>query len=149
MFSLITMATLVVIPIPRLVIAYYFLRLDGAAGVREHGQDPAGLHGSRTKGKRCSPTITFLPTSSSIAGWSRRDRRVDDRVSGGARLEHDQYARLIEAPSAHASETAILRLFWWLWIIVFSFSALHFGWHLVHPEWRPGWSIRSGLTGKP
>ncbi len=39
--------------------------------------------------------------------------------------------------SAHASEAAILRLFWWLWIILFSSMLIHFAWYLANPAWRP------------
>ena len=53
-------------------------------------------------------------------------------------LANDPYRTLIKAPSAHASEAAIRRLFWWLWVTVFSFSSVHLLWHLAHPEWRPG-----------
>jgi hypothetical protein len=60
-----------------------------------------------------------------------------DRYVGVRNLDHDPYKALINAPSAHASEAGILRLFWWLWIAVFSFSFIHLIWHLAHPEGLP------------
>ena len=138
-FSLITMATLVVIPIPPLVIAVLLPAPRRARPrVRGHGQHPAAL--IEDEWKTLFPDNHFSTYQQQFAVLSRRDRRVVDRYLAARALEHDQYARLIEAPSAHASETAILRLFWWLWIIVFSFSALHLGWHLAF--------IPSGVPGK-
>jgi len=136
-FSLITMATLVVIPVPPLVIAYYFLALD-ARGRAFVDTANTRLLLIEDEWKTLFPDNHFSTYQQQFAVLSRRDRRVVDRYLAARSLSDDHYARLIEAPSAHASETAILRLFWWLWIIVFSFSALHLGWHLAHPEWHPG-----------
>jgi len=46
-------------------------------------------------------------------------------------LNGDPFALLTQAKSAHASEHAILRMFWWLWIVLASVAALiHLTWHL-------------------
>jgi hypothetical protein len=136
-FSLVTMATLAVIPIPPLVIAYYFLALD-ARGRAFVDTANTRLLLIEDEWKTLFPDNHFSTYQQQFAVLSRRDQRVVDGYLAARALEHDPYGKLIEAPSAHASETAILRLFWWLWILVFSFSALHLVWHLFHPEWRPG-----------
>jgi hypothetical protein len=60
-----------------------------------------------------------------------------EKYLGIRNLDHDTYKTLVQSTSAHASETAILRLFWWLWIILFSSMVIHLAWHLANPAWRP------------
>ena len=136
-FSLVTMATLAVVPIPPLFIAYYFMRLD-ARGRAFVGTANTRLLLIEDEWKTLFPSNHFSTYQQQFAVLSRRDDQIVDKYLAIRNLADDPYKALIKAPSAHASEAAILRLFWWLWIIVCSFSFLHPGWHLAHPEWRPG-----------
>lgn len=68
---------------------------------------------------------------------SRRDEELVEKYRAARNLHDDPYKTLVQAPSAHASEAAILRLFYWLWIILFTAGVLHLVWHLMHPDWRP------------
>jgi len=135
-FSLITMAMLAVVPIPPLFISFYFLRLDrrGRAFV-----DTANtrLLLIEQEWQRLFPDDHFATYQEQFGALSRRDEKLVARYLGARNIANDPYKTLVEAPSAHASETAIIRLFWWLWVILFSFSALHLAWHLANPEWRP------------
>lgn len=136
-FSLVTMATLAVIPIPPLVIAFYFLRLD-ARGRAFVDTANTRLLLIEDEWRTLFPDNHFSTYQQQFGVLSRRDQRLVERYLAIRNLAADPYRTLVTAPSAHASETAILRLFWWLWIIVFSFSLVHLAWHLAHPDWRPG-----------
>jgi hypothetical protein len=136
-FSLVTMATLAVIPIPPLFIAYYFLALD-ARGRAFIDTANTRLLMIEQEWKALFPDNHFATYQQQFAVLSRRDPAIVERYRAARGLAGDTFPKLVEAPSAHVSEAAILRLFWWLWIIVFSFSALHLMWHLAHPAWRPG-----------
>jgi TRAP-type C4-dicarboxylate transport system permease small subunit len=48
-----------------------------------------------------------------------------------------------------ASEASILRLFWWLWIVLFASMLIHFAWHMANPSWRPASSARSPMNVSP
>ena len=135
-FSLVTMATLAVVPIPPLFIAYYFMRLD-ARGRAFVDTANTRLLLIEDEWKTLFPSNHFSTYQQQFAVLSRRDDQIVDKYLAIRNLADDPYKALIKAPSAHASEAAILRLFWWLWVIVFSFSFLHLLWHLAHPNWRP------------
>lgn len=83
------------------------------------------------------PDDHFATYQQQFGALSRRDESLVARYLGVRNIPNDRYQKLIAAPSAHASETAIIRLFWWLWMILFVFSTLHLSWHLANPEWRP------------
>jgi hypothetical protein len=123
-FSLVTMAALAVVPVAPLFISFYFMRLDarGRAFV-----DTANTRLLLLEEEWASafPQNHFSTYGQQFAVLSRRDPQTAD-----------QYIRV--RGLAHDSETAILRLFWWLWIVLFASMLVHFGWHLAHPEWQPG-----------
>ena len=80
-----------------------------------------------------------------FAVLSRRSDEIVDKYLGVRNLNDDPYKTLVKSTSAHASEAAILRLFWWLWIILLTTMLVHFAWHLANPTWRPtSQAINSG-----
>jgi hypothetical protein len=135
-FSLVTLATLAVVPIPPMFISFYFIRLDrrGRAFV-----DTANtrLLLIEDEWKRLFPDNHFATYRQQFGALSRRDAKIVAQYLDARDVPNDPYAALVSAPSAHASETAIIRLFWWLWIVLFSSSAVHLVWHLMNPQWRP------------
>ena len=135
-FSLVTMATLVLVPTPPLVISFYFMRVDrrGRAFV-----DTANtrLLLIEDEWQKLFPDDHFATYQQQFGALSRRDEKLVAQYLGARNIPNDPYKTLIAAPSAHASEAAIIRLFWWLWMILFVFSTLHLAWHLANPEWRP------------
>jgi hypothetical protein len=68
---------------------------------------------------------------------SRRNKELVEKYRAVQNLDRDPYTALLQASSAHASEAAILRLSYWLWIILFGAGVVHLVWHLAHPAWRP------------
>ncbi len=134
-FSLVSLAALVVIPVAPLFLSFYFMRLDirGRAFV-----DTANtrLLLIEDEWKKVAPGSHFSTYREQFDALSRRDARVIAQYVGIRNLNRDSYADLVKAPSAHASEAAILRLFWWLWILVFGATFIHLLWHLAHPAWR-------------
>ncbi len=136
-FSLVAMATLAVVPIAPLFIAYYFIRLD-ARGRAFVDTANTRLLLIEDEWKALFSNDHFSTYQEQFAILSRRDDQIVDRYLAIRNLVDDPYKVLIKAPSAHASEAAILRLFWRLWIVLFAFSFLHLLWHLAHPGWRPG-----------
>jgi hypothetical protein len=68
-----------------------------------------------------------------FAVLSRRDDDTMARFVDARNLKDDIYQLLVQSKSAQASEYAILRLFWRLWIFLASLAALiHLNSHLVH-----------------
>lgn len=135
-FSLVTIATLAVVPIPPLFISFYFMRLDrrGRAFI-----DTANtrLLLIEDEWQQRFPDDHFATYRQQFGVLSRRDETLVAQYVHTRNVAGDPYPMLVNAPSAHASETAIIRLFWWLWVILFSGFALHLGWHLANPGWRP------------
>jgi hypothetical protein len=135
-FSLVTLAALTLVPIAPLFISFYFIRLDkrGRAFV-----DTANtrLLLIEDEWKRLFPENHFATYRQQFAVLSRRDDQIVEQYLNIRNLDRDTYRTLVQSTSAHASETAILRLFWWLWIILFSSMVIHLAWHLANPAWRP------------
>ena len=135
-FSLVSMAALVLVPVAPLFISFYFMRLDarGRAFV-----DTANTRLLLLEAEWASafPQNHFSTYQQQFALLSRRDPQTTDRYIRVRGLADDPYQQLVASRSAHASETAILRLFWWLWVVLFSSMLVHLGWHVAHPEWQP------------
>ena len=135
-FSLVTFAAPVLIPIPALFIAFYFMRLD-ARGRAFVDTANTRLLLIEEEWVKLFPGNHFATYQQQFAVLSRRDDEMLEKYLHVRNLNHDPYKTLIQAPSAHASEAAIMRLFWWLWIVVFSSTLIHLAWHLANPLWRP------------
>lgn len=135
-FSLVTMAALVVVPVAPLFISFYFMRLD-ARGRAFVDTANTRLLVIEDEWKELFPTNHFSTYQQQFAVLSRRDAAAVEQHLRVRKLRDDPYKTLAQSKSAHASEAAILRLFWWLWIILFGSMLIHFGWHMAHPDWRP------------
>jgi hypothetical protein len=135
-FSLMNLSALVLVPIPPLIVAFYYSRLDmrGRAYI-----DTANtkLLLIENEWERLFPKSHFSTYQQQFAVLSRRDSDVINEYLGARKLDHDPYASLIQATSAHVSEATILRLFLWLWIVLFGVTLAHLLLHVTHPLWRP------------
>ena len=135
-FSLATIAALALIPIAPLFLSFYFIRLD-ARGRAFIDTANTRLLLLEQEWKERFPDNHFSTYDNRFSVLSRRDEELVEKYRAARNLHDDPYKTLVQAPSAHASEAAILRLFYWLWIILFTAGVLHLVWHLMHPDWRP------------
>jgi hypothetical protein len=130
--SMVSLTALVLIAIPPLVISFYFIRVDA----RSRGFVDAAntrLLLIEEEWKSHSPGSHFSTYQELFAILSRHDDRTIERYLGARMLDGDPFKTLVRSNSAHASEHAILRMFWWLWIVLASLAALvHLGWHLLN-----------------
>lgn len=131
-FSMLSMTALVLIAIPPLIISFYFIRVDTRSRAFVDTANTRLLL-IEEEWKSRFPENHFSTHQQAFAVLGRRDSEAIDRHLGVRRVDGDAFGTLIRAPSAHASEHAILRMFWWLWIVLASAAALtHLGWHLIH-----------------
>jgi hypothetical protein len=135
-FSLVSMAALVLVPVAPLFISFHFMRID-ARGRAFVDTANTRLLLLEAEWATAFPQNHFSTYQQQFAVLSRRDPHIADRYMRVRGLADDPYRELVASKSAHASETAILRLFWWLWIVLFSSMLVHLGWHVAHPEWQP------------
>ena len=130
--SLASLTALLVLAIPPLIISVYFIRVDTRSRAFV---DTANTHLLliEEQWKSQSPQSHFSTYQQMFAVLSRHDSEMIDKYVSARRLENDPYRRLALSNSAHASEHAILKMFWWLWIGLASVAfAVHLGWHLIH-----------------
>ena len=81
--------------------------------------------------KARAPTNAFSTYQQLFAVLSRHDQATIDMYLNERKLDRDPYVRLAQSTSAHISEQAILKMFWWLWIVLASLAIIiHLGWHL-------------------
>ena len=126
-YSMVSLTVLVLIALPPLIIAVYFMRVD----TRSRGfVDTLNtrLLLIEEEWRERSPDSHFSTYQELFAVLSRHDEGTIRRYLDVRRLEGDPFERLAQSRSAHVSEHAILRLFWWLWIVLASLAA---GIHLV------------------
>jgi len=135
-FSLVSMAALVLVPVAPLFISFHFMRID-ARGRAFVDTANTRLLLLEAEWATAFPQNHFSTYQQQFAVLSRRDPHIADRYMRVRGLADDPYRELVASKSAHASETAILRLFWWLWIVLFSSMLVHLGWHVAHPAWQP------------
>ena len=130
--SMVSLTALFLIAIPPLIISFYFIRVDtrGRAFV-----DTANtrLLLIEEEWKSRSPDSFFSTYQDLFAVLSRRDEGTVQKYLSARKLDCDPFKALAQSKSAHASEHAILRMFWWLWIALASLSALiHLIWHIIY-----------------
>ena len=129
--SMAAITALTLIAIPPLIIAFYFMRVDA----RSRGFVDAAntrLLLIEDEWKRCAPGNHFSTYQEQFAVLSRRDPASIERHLGARKLDNDPFRDLVQSRSAHASEHAILRMFWWLWIALAALAAgIHLYLHLV------------------
>ena len=129
--SMVSLTALFLIAIPPLIISFYFMRVDTRSRAFV---DTTNTHLLliEAEWKRLSPDGHFSTYQDLFAVLSRHDEQVVGKYLRARNLAADPYPTLAQSTSAHASEHAILRMFWWLWIALASMAAaIHIGWHLV------------------
>jgi hypothetical protein len=136
-FSLVTLTALVLATLPPLFIAFHFIRVD-ARGRAFVDTANTRLLLLEADWKKRFPDDHFATYEQQFAVLSRHDDEIVDKYLEARNRNNDQYSKLVRTKSAHASEAAVLQLFWWLWIILLSGTLIHLLWHLANPSWRPG-----------
>ena len=68
--------------------------------------------------KNHAPDNHFSTHQQLFAVLSRHDAAAVEKYIGARSLDGDPFRKLADSKSAHASEHAILRMFWWLWIVL-------------------------------
>jgi hypothetical protein len=129
--SMVSLTALVLIAVPPLIIAFYFTRVDSRSRAFVDTTNTRLLLIEEEWG-RVSPGSHFSTYQQLFSILSRRDPDMLAKYLDVRGLEDDSFANLVKSKSAHASEHAILRMFWWLWVVLASLAALiHLGWHMV------------------
>ncbi len=129
--SMVSLTALVLIAIPPLIISFYFMRVDTRSRAFVDTANTRLLI-LEEEWKRVSPESHFSTYQQLFAVLSRHDEATVEAYLRARKLEGDPFGTLAQSKSAHASEHAILRMFWWLWIVLASLAALiHLGWHLI------------------
>lgn len=128
--SMVSLTALVLVAIPPLIISFYFTRVDTRSRAFVDTTNTRLLL-IEEEWRGVSPDSHFSTYQQSFAILSRRDAETVDKYLRARGLEGDHFAWLARSKSAHASEHAILRLFWWLWIVLAGMAALiHLMWHV-------------------
>jgi hypothetical protein len=129
--SMVSLTALVLIAFPPLIISFYFIRVDTRSRAFVDTTNTRLLL-IEEEWKGVSPDSHFSTYQQLFAVLSRRDDAMVEKYLRARNLEGDPFASLAQAKSAHASEHAILRMFWWLWIVLAGMAALiHLAWHLI------------------
>ena len=129
--SMVSLTALVLIAIPPLIISFYFIRVDTRSRAFVDTTNTRLLL-IEQEWKTRSPDNHFSTYQQMFSILSRHDGQTIDRYLDARKLKDDPFKRLAQSKSAHASEHAILRMFWWLWIVLASLAALILLiWHLV------------------
>ncbi len=131
-FSMTSLMALVLIAIPPLIISFYFIRVDTRSRAFVDTTNTRLLL-IEEEWKAFSPDSHFSTYQQLFAVLSRHDATTVEKYLGARRLRDDPLKSLVQSKSAHASEHAILRMFWWLWIALASLAALiHLVWHMIN-----------------
>ena len=128
--SMASLTALVLIAVPPLIISFYFIRVDTRSRAFVDTANTRLLL-IEEEWKDVSPDSHFSTYQQLFAVLSYHDEAMVEKYVRARNLSGDPFASLTQAKSAHASEHAILRMFWWLWIVLASVAALiHLSWHL-------------------
>jgi hypothetical protein len=126
-----SLTALVLIAIPPLIISFYFMRVDARSRAFVDVTNTRLLL-IEDEWKKVSPENHFSTYAQSFAVLSRRDPDTVAEYLDARKLGDDPFVALAQSKSAHASEHAILRMFWWLWIVLASLTAVtDLIWHAV------------------
>jgi hypothetical protein len=129
--SMVSLTALVLIAIPPLIISFYFIRVDTRSRAFVDTTNTRLLI-LEDEWKRLSPDSHFSTYQDLFSVLARHDGETVEKYLRTRKLEDDPFKRLTQSKSAHASEHAILRMFWWLWISMASLAALiQLAWHMV------------------
>jgi len=130
--SVVPLTALVLIAIPPLIISFYFMRVDTRSRAFVDTTNTRLLL-IEDEWKSLSPGSHFSTYQQLFAVLSRHDVETVQKYLDARKLKDDPFKTLAQSKSAHASEHAILRLFWWLWIVLASLAAsIHLIWHIVN-----------------
>lgn len=131
-FSMVSLTALVFIAVPPLIIARYFARVDLRSRVFVEATKTRLLL-IEDEWKAVTPDNYFSTHQQLFDVLNRHDK---DRIAGylnARNLAKDSFNFLAQTVPAHASEHAILQMFWWLWIVLASLAVItHLGWHVIH-----------------
>jgi len=125
------MTALVLIAIPPLIISFYFIRVDTRSRAFV---DTTNTHLLliEEEWKAVAPDNHFSTYQRMFAVLSRQDTKIVEEYLRVRELKNDSFKSLVRSKSAHASEHAILRMFWWLWVALASLATvIHLTWHLA------------------
>jgi hypothetical protein len=129
--SMASLTALVLIAIPPLIISFYFIRVDTRSRAFVDTTNTRLLL-IEEEWRHLSPDSHFSTYQQLFAVLSRHDAGTIDKYLDARKLRADPFKGLAQSKSAHASEHAILRMFWWLWIALAGLAAsIHLIWHLV------------------
>lgn len=135
--SMTTLTAFVLIAIPPLFIAHYSARVDERSRAFIDTFNTRLLLIEAEWGRRF-PDNHFSTYQELFAVLSRRDPGAVERYATARNLPDDPYRALVRSRSAHVSEHAILRLFWYLWIVLLVLATVvHAGWHVLNGSWAP------------
>ncbi len=130
--SMVSLTALVLIAIPPLIISFYLIRVDMRSRAFVDTTNTRLLL-IEEEWKNLSPDSHFSTYQQLFAVLSRHDPETVERYLDARKIKDDPFKRLAQSNSAHASEHAILRMFWWLWIVLAGLAAvIHLVWHLVN-----------------
>lgn len=130
--SMVSLTALVLIAVPPLIISFYFIRVDTRSRAFVDTTNTRLLL-IEEEWKSLSPDSHFSTYQQLFAVLSRHDGETVERYLNARKLKGDPFKTLAESKSAHASEHAILRMFWWLWIGLAGLAAvIHLLWHIVN-----------------
>jgi hypothetical protein len=128
--SMASLTALVLIAIPPLIISFYFQRVDTRSRAFVDTANTRLLL-IEDEWRARSPDNHFSTYRQMFAVLSRRDEPTIEKYLEVRNLPFDPYGRLVQSKSAHASEHAILRMFWWLWVALAATAAVvHVAWHV-------------------
>jgi hypothetical protein len=129
--SMVSLTALFLIAIPPLIISFYFIRVDMRSRAFVDATNTRLLL-IEEEWKRLCPESHFSTYQGLFAVLSRHDPETVETYRRARNLDDDPFERLTQSKSAHASEHAILRMFWWLWIALAGLAgSIHVGWHLA------------------
>ena len=130
--AVVSLTALVLIAIPPLIIAFYFMRVDARSRAFVDTTNTRLLL-IEEEWKNLSPSSHFSTYQQLFAVLSRHDVETVERYLDARKLKDDSFKALAQSKSAHASEHSILRMFWWLWIVLAGLAAfIHLIWHVAN-----------------
>lgn len=130
--SMVSLTALDLIAIPPLIISFYFVRVDTRSRAFVDTINTRLLL-IEEEWRQQSPASHFSTYQDLFAVLSRHDPGVAAKYVAARGLQGDTYEKLVQSRSAHASEHSILRMFWWLWIVLAGLAAaIHLVWHLSY-----------------
>ncbi len=133
--SMASLTAFVLIAIPPLLISYYFRQVDQRSRAFIDTFNTHLLLIEEEWARRF-PENHFSTYQELFAILARKDADTIARYAGGRNLAGDVYTTLVRSKSAHRGEHAILRLFWYLWLVLLTASVvIHVAWHLMTGSW--------------